>query len=148
MQEAVIGALHIIALVIMAGALASEYFLFRRGMSTQDVEKVLIADFLHLLALASLIITGIIRIHGFEQSTSYYLHNELFLLKLVMVGTIFFLSIYPSITFWYWRSAIRNNRASLITRHQQQLIIWSIRIELFLLLIIPVLSSLVRHGFS
>jgi len=146
--EAIVGAFHIIALVIMSGALASEYFLFRRGMSTKDVEKVLVADSLHLLSLLLLVITGIIRMHWFENQQSYYVENEIFLFKTLMVGTIVLLSIYPSITFWKWRYAIKNNKVSLITRHQQQLIIWSVRIELFLLLIIPLLSSLVRHGYK
>lgn len=148
MLEMIVGANHIIALVIMSGALASEYFLFRRGMSTKDVEKVLVADSLHLLSLFLLVITGFIRMHWLDHPQDYYLSNDVFLLKVFMVGTIVVLSLYPSLTFWKWRYAIKHNKASLITRQQQQLIFWSIRIELFLLLIIPMLSSMVRHGYQ
>ena len=54
-------ALHYCAVITLTGAITSEYFLFRRGMSIEQVRKLLLADSLAALALLLIFITGCCR---------------------------------------------------------------------------------------
>ncbi|CAG8999795.1 MAG: hypothetical protein CENE_01774 [Candidatus Celerinatantimonas neptuna] len=141
--------LHIIAIILLSGALCSENFLFRRGMNADDVKKLLIADAVHAGALVLIIITGLSYILVFNHNAAFnYSQNLFFIAKLVMFAIVVCCSLYPSYTFQRWRKAVRLQRPSLISYHQQRMVSRFIRLELYALLIIPVLVELARAGYG
>lgn len=60
-------ALHYCAVITLTGAITSEYFLFRRGMSIEQVRKLLLADSLAALALLLIFITGVLLVVAHPQ---------------------------------------------------------------------------------
>ena len=60
-------ALHYCAVITLTGAITSEYFLFRRGMSIDQVRKLLLADSLAALALLLIFITGLLLVLAHPQ---------------------------------------------------------------------------------
>ena len=54
MKPELLTALHYCAVITLTGAITSEYFLFRRGMSIEQVRKLLLADSLAALALVDI----------------------------------------------------------------------------------------------
>ncbi|WP_026957478.1 DUF2214 family protein [Aliagarivorans taiwanensis] len=144
--QAINAGLHVIAIVLLAGALCSEAFLFRQGMREDDVEKLLMADFLHAFSTIMIFITGAMRIVIFEEVSANYLDNPYFGLKMLVFFVVVLLSLYPTTTFYRWRKAIRQGSPSMISYRQHGAVIWLIRMELCSLLVIPMLVALSRMG--
>lgn len=141
--------LHIIAIILLSGALCSENFLFRKGMNADDVKKLLIADAVHAGALILVIVTGLLYIFVFNRHATFsHRHNVFFIAKLIMFAIVVCCSLYPSYTFQRWRRAVRLQRPSLISYHQQQMVSRFIRLELCALLIIPIMIELARAGYG
>ena len=63
-----------------------------------------------------------------------------------MVGAV--LSIYPTVTFLGWRTARRNRQVPAISAPTARWLTWVIRLELLLLLVIPLLAALMARGFG
>ena len=68
-------ALHYCAVITLTGAITSEYFLFRRGMSIDQVRKLLLADSLAALALLLIFITGLLLVLAHPQPPPPLLAN-------------------------------------------------------------------------
>lgn len=64
-------ALHYCAAITLTGAITSEYFLFRRGMSIEQVRKLLLADGLAALALLLIFITGVLQVLAHRTNPQY-----------------------------------------------------------------------------
>ncbi|WP_220719435.1 DUF2214 family protein [Agarivorans litoreus] len=146
--EAINAGLHVTAIILLAGALYSEAFLFRRGMTQDDVKKLLLADATHAFSTVLIFITGALRLFLFHSTSHTYLDNPFFALKMLLFFVVVLLSLYPSATFYRWRKALKQGKPSMISYRQHSSVIWLIRLELGVLLLIPMLVTLARAGFG
>lgn len=141
--------LHIIAIILLSGSLCSENFLFRKGMTSADVRKLLIADLVHAGALLLILISGVIFLHSLDKDTCQALvHNRFFIAKITLFIVILISSFYPSLTFHRWRRAARAKRPSLISYSQRRWVSYCIHFELTALIIIPILLELAKAEIS
>ena len=132
--------IHFCALILLTGALTSEYFLFRRGMSIEQVRKLLIADGLAALALLLLFISGLMQLYAEPQGPIALLQLPSYRLKLVLFMLMALSFGYPSRLFYRWRQSLRRGRAPMVSTQQQLWVIWILRIDLLLLMLIPLLA--------
>lgn len=147
--QAINASLHIIAIILLSGALCAEFFLFRKGMTTKDVNTLLIADWVHRFALALILVTGIIYLHSKTEQMQVALFNSpFFVAKLVLFTLLVGLSLYPTLTFRRWRQSVRKQSPSLINYYQIQWVSNCIRLELTALLIIPVLLEFAKASIQ
>ena len=96
-------ALHYCAVITLTGAITSEYFLFRRGMSIEQVRKLLLADSLAALALLLIFITGVLLVVAHPQPPAILLANPGYRTKLLMFFAMAISFGYPSRLVHHWR---------------------------------------------
>ncbi len=100
-------ALHYCAVITLTGAITSEYFLFRRGMSIEQVRKLLLADGLAALALLLIFITGVLQVLAHPDEASVLLANPGYRTKLLLFCVMAISFGYPSRLFYRWRRSLR-----------------------------------------
>lgn len=135
-------ALHYCAVITLTGAITSEYFLFRRGMSIEQVRKLLLADSLAALALLLIFITGVLLVVAHPQPPAILFANRGYRTKLLMFFAMAISFGYPSRLFHHWRRSLRQGRAPLVSTQQQFWVIWILRGNLLLLALLPLLAKL------
>lgn len=135
-------ALHYCAVIILTGAITSEYFLFRRGMSIEQVRKLLLADGLAALALLLIFITGVLLVLAHSEQPTVLLANPGYRTKLLLFCLMVISFGYPSHLFYRWRRSLRHGRAPMVSIQQQFWVIWILRGNLLLLALIPLLATL------
>ncbi|WP_323918046.1 DUF2214 family protein [Aeromonas caviae] len=135
-------ALHYCAVITLTGAITSEYFLFRRGMSIEQVRKLLLADSLAALALLLIFITGVLLVVTHPQPPAILFANPGYRTKLLMFFAMAISFGYPSRLFHHWRRSLRQGRAPLVSTQQQFWVIWILRGNLLLLALLPLLAKL------
>ncbi|MGY3904350.1 DUF2214 family protein [Aeromonas lusitana] len=135
-------ALHYCAVITLTGAVTSEYFLFRRGMSIEQVRKLLIADSLVALALLLIFITGVLQLLAHPLEPRVVLANPGYRIKLLLFFAMAISFGYPSRLFHHWRRSLRQGRAPMVSIQQQFWVVWILRGNLLLLALIPLLAKL------
>lgn len=135
-------ALHYCAVITLTGAITSEYFLFRRGMSIEQVRKLLLADSLAALALLLIFITDVLLVVAHPQPPAILFANPGYRTKLLMFFAMAISFGYPSRLFHHWRRSLRQGRAPLVSTQQQFWVIWILRGNLLLLALLPLLAKL------
>ncbi len=107
MLQLTLATLHLIALGLGLGAVLARGTALREVPDARSLTRAFRADTLWGLAAALWIATGLWRyLGGIEKSTDYYNGNYLFLSKMVLLGAILVLEIWPMITLIRWRLAI------------------------------------------
>lgn len=135
-------ALHYCAVITLTGAVTSVYFLFRRGMSIEQVRKLLLADNLAALALLLIFITGVLQVLAHPMSPAALFANHSYRTKLLLFFVMAISFGYPSRLFHRWRRSLRQGQAPIVSTQQQFWVIWILRGNLLLLALIPVLARL------
>ena len=135
-------ALHYCAVITLTGAITSEYFLFRRGMSIEQVRKLLLADGLAALALLLIFITGVLQVLAHPDQPAILLANPGYRTKLLLFFAMALSFGYPSRLFHHWRRSLRQGRAPIVSIQQQFWVIWILRGNLLLLALLPLLARL------
>ena len=135
-------ALHYCAVITLTGAITSEYFLFRRGMSIEQVRKLLLADSLAALALLFIFITGVLMVLAHPLQPAALLANSGYRTKLLLFFAMALSFGYPSRLFHHWRRSLRQGRAPIVSIQQQFWVIWILRGNLLLLALLPLLARL------
>lgn len=74
--------------------------------------------------------------------------NSLFHAKLGLFILVGLLSILPTLVFIKWRSTVKAGQVPAPSARQVLLVTWSIRLELLLLLVIPLLAALMARGYG
>lgn len=149
LSSALISALHVMALAIGLPGV------FLRGRALEAVAKgdltalprAFAADNAWGIAAALWVVTGLLRAFGgFEKGTAYYLHHNVFWLKLGLFGLIFALELYPMVTLIKWRGQQKKNlplelsKAPLLARLSHA--------ELALTLVIPFVAAAMARGIG
>ena len=100
----VVASLHLLALPIGLSAVWARGWALTRLRSPDHLHSVFVADNLWGLAAVLWIATGLIRLlASLEKSTSYYLHDWVFFVKMGLLVVILLLEIWPMITLIRWR---------------------------------------------
>ena len=107
--------IHLLALGIGLGAIATRARGLRAPVSENRLPGVFIADALWGVAALLWISTGLWRAFGgLEKGSAYYLSSTAFLIKMMLLGLILILEVWPMLTLIRWRAArTKGNRLSL-----------------------------------
>ncbi|MNZ49837.1 hypothetical protein D3C78_676150 [compost metagenome] len=135
-------ALHYCAVITLTGAVTSVYFLFRRGMSIEQVRKLLLADSLAAVALLLIFITGVLLLLAHPVAPVTLLANPGYRTKLLLFFGMAISFGYPSRLFHHWRRSLRQGRPPLVSIQQQFWVIWILRGNLLLLALLPLLAKI------
>jgi putative membrane protein len=109
MLRLALAALHLIALGMGLGAVwARGRALAERPLDLGATRRAFSADTWWGIAAGLWIVTGLWRLlAGTEKATGYYLHNDVFILKMSLLVVILALEAWPMTTLIRWRIAAR-----------------------------------------
>ena len=134
--------LHFVSIFTITGVLISEHLLLKKTLTRAEIGRLSRIDAVYGLAALTLLSAGLtLWLGGFGKPAVYYSQNWIFHLKLTCFLLVGILSIYPTVFF------IRNrkgDRSELVTVPSS--VFWMLRLELFLLAVIPLLAGLMARG--
>lgn len=105
----VLASLHHILAFGLAGLLVAESVLLRPGLRRETIARLLTIDTLYGTVALSLIAIGLGRVFFGLKGSEYYLANHWFWGKMAVFILIGLLSIKPTMTFFGWRRALRDD---------------------------------------
>ncbi|MCQ4274881.1 DUF2214 family protein [Stutzerimonas degradans] len=148
MAYAIAAYLHFLAVFLLFALLLLEHQLLRRPLSFARARSLFRTDLLFGIVAGAALVSGVARAGWYGKGADYYLQNSLFHAKVGLFVAVAVLSIYPTVTFLGWRSALRNRQVPAISAPTARWLTWVIRLELLLLLVIPLLAALMARGFG
>lgn len=142
MADIIVRYLHFIGIIFLSATLIFEYFLLKENMSNENFKRVCRIDAIYGLSALIVLIAGSLLWFVVGKEASFYTSNLLFHIKLTLFLLIGILSISPTIYF----IKNRNTQESIISVPRK--IITFVKIEVLLLLLIPLLATLVANGYG
>ena len=101
--EALLAALHILAILTLVVFLSSQAALCRtEWMNAAVVRRLARLDVIYLVAAVLLLLTGLARLYWGTKGISWYVSQPLFHVKMTLFVLVAALSIKPSLTFRRW----------------------------------------------
>jgi putative membrane protein len=140
--EIILRYFHFISIFAIVGTLSAEHLLLKSRLSRAEIGTLSRIDAVYGIAALTLLIVGLtLWLGGFGKPAIYYTQNWIFHAKITCFAIIGFLSIYPTIFFIKNRKGDATEMVDIPKR-----LIWMLRLELLLLVIIPLLAGLMAHG--
>ena len=148
MGEAIAAYLHYLSIFLLFALLTLEHQLFKRPLDLPRARSLIRVDIAYGLSAGLVLASGIARLLWYGKGPAYYLHNSLFHAKFGLFILIALLSILPTLVFLNWRNDLRAGQVPQLSARLGTLVIMCIRLELLLLLILPLLAALLARGFG
>ncbi len=106
--EAVLAALHIVAILTLVVFLSSQAALCRaEWLNAAVVERLARLDAIYAASAMVLVATGLARVFWGVKGMSWYLSQPMFHFKITLVVAIAIVSIFPTIAFRRWLRKLR-----------------------------------------
>jgi putative membrane protein len=140
--------LHFIAIIGTASLLTTEAVLCRPGIQGDFLHRLKFVDIAYFSFAIAALLTGAMRLFWGAKGRDFYLTNPIFHAKFSLFILVALLSILPTVRFIQWsRSAHSDARyapaAAAVARVRGFLLL-----ELMVLAAIPLLATLLGHGWS
>ena len=140
--------LHHGAAFALVSALVSERILSRDELTLRDARRILNADLIYGIAAGVVLVVGALRVAFFEKGPLYYLHSAPFIAKISLFGIVALLSIYPTLEFLSWRTALRRGEVPTVSEDKMKRIRLVILVELTGVAIIILCAALMARGIG
>ena len=134
--------LHFIAILVLAGALLIENMAISRTISGEDARNLAKVDRIGGLCALLTFLFGLTLWLWVGKPSEFYTGNVIFHLKLGIFILVALLSIYPALFFFRNRNSTAESLAVPVP------VIWILRTEIALLLVLPVLAVLMARGIG
>lgn len=148
MSQAIAAYLHYLTIFGMFALLSLEHVLFKQPLTFERARSLLRIDVAYGMCASLVLFTGAARVIWFGKGADYYLLNSIFYVKVGLFLLVALLSTLPTLTYFNWVHELREGKAPVITPGRARLVIMVIRLELLLLLIIPLFATLMARGFG
>ena len=133
---------HFISIFGIVGTLVSEHMLLKKSLTRAEIGKLARIDAVYGIAALTLLTAGLtLWLGGFGKPSVYYTKNWVFHTKITLFALVGILSIYPTVFFIKNRKGDSNEVVEV-----PKMVFMMLRMELLLLLIIPLLAGLMAHG--
>jgi putative membrane protein len=146
--EAILAYLHFLAILTMVVFISSEAALCRvEWLNAAAVERLARVDMVYGIAAIAVLATGIARTWWGMKGTAWYWTNPLLHVKLGLFIIVGVLSIFPTLTYFRWRKAVRSSGtlpAEAEIRKTRKLVM----IQAHLIALIPLVAVFLARGFG
>ena len=140
--------LHYLGIMTLMATLLAEHVMLQPQMTRWHIQRLAMIDLLLGMAAGVVLITGLLRFAYFGKGTSFYLGNPLFYAKVGLFLLAALLSIYPTVQFLAWRKMLKHDQLPALEPPEVTRLRAVIRLELALLLVIPLLAVLMARGIG
>lgn len=140
--------LHFLGIMALMATLLAEYVTLQPNMTRLLIQRLAVIDLSYGMAAGIVLITGVLRFAYFGKGMPYYLGNTLFYVKVGLFLLIALISIYPTVKFLSWRRMLKHDSLPEVDMHSVTRLRYVVRLELGLLLVIPLLAVLMARGIG
>jgi putative membrane protein len=138
--------IHHAAAFLVVAALMVELVVLKSELTPTSARSVLRMDAVYGIAALVLLVAGFARVFFTEKGSAYYFDSGSFLLKLALFIVVGLLSIYPTLKFLGWRTALREGRVPDFDPATRRRVRMLIHIELTLLFVIMLMAIMMARG--
>lgn len=146
MADAIAASLHYLSIFVLFALLSAEHLLFKPELDVATARRLQRIDIAYGASAGLVLATGLVRVLWFGKGLDYYLHNWLFHTKVALFLLVGLLSILPTFCFLNWRNGLLAGQAPVVEPRQARWVILTIRLELLILLFLPLLAALMARG--
>ena len=146
--EAILAYLHLLAILTMVVFISSEAALCRvQWLNAAVVERLAKVDRVYGIAAIAVLVTGVARTWWGVKGTAWYWSNPLLHVKLTLFIVIGVISIFPTLTYFRWRKALRSN-GTLPGEVEISKTRRLVMVQAHLLAVIPLVAVFLARGFG
>ena len=140
--EALVRALHFIAIMAMAGALISSHLSLSKELPRRTLRRLAVVDIIFYVSAALTLTAGLILWFGVGKPASYYLSNGLFHGKITLFVIAIALGIPASL---FWRKQGKGEPDELVPLPRKVRPLQGVQLVIVFVLI-PIMATMVARG--
>ena len=144
----VVAYLHFIGIMTLMATLLTEHVTLQPNMTRLQMKRLAMTDLIYGMSAGIVLITGLLRFAYFGKGMHFYLGNPLFYVKVGIFLLVALISIYPTVRFLSWRKMLKQDQIPEVDTQSVTRLRYIVRLELGLLLIIPLLAVLMARGIG
>lgn len=133
---------HFLGIILLASTLFTEHIMLKKVMIPAEMKKLAVVDLIYGISAILVLASGLTLWFAVGKPATFYNSNPIFHTKITLFLVVGVMSIYP--TMFILKS--RKSKAETIAVPKK--IIMMLRIEILLLLIIPLLAVLMAQGYG
>lgn len=141
MDDLIFRYLHFLGIIVLSASLFTEHLLLKSELAPAELKRIAIVDMIYGLSALTVLAAGLILWFWVGKPAEFYSRNPVFMIKLTLFVIMALISIYPTVFFIKHRKATTNVFLPSI-------IIVLIRIEMLILVILPLLAVLMARGIG
>jgi len=139
---------HFLGMMMLMATLLAEHVTLQPQMTRLHIQRLAMIDLFYGIAAGIVFLTGLLRFAYFGKGIHFYLGNPLFYVKVGMFLLVALISVYPTRRFLAWRKMLTQGDPPALDPHTVTRLRIVIRLELGLLLVIPLLAVLMARGIG
>jgi putative membrane protein len=128
--------------------LLAEHVTLQPQMTRVHIQRLAMIDLFYGIAAGIVFLSGLLRFAYFGKGIHFYLGNPLFYVKVGMFLLVALISVYPTRRFLAWRKMLTQGDPPALDPHTVTRLRIVIRLELGLLIVIPLLAVLMARGIG
>lgn len=140
--------LHHIAAFMLFAALVLEFVIARSEFNFDNARRLLLADRVYGLCAGVVLVVGLMRVFLFEKGAAFYFHSAPFITKLALFLIVGLLSIFPTMVFLSWRTALKNHETPKVEADTLARIRRVIHLELVGVVLIILCAAMAARGIG
>ena len=148
MSQAILAYLHYLSIFVLFALLSIEHVQFKLPLDLRRARSLMITDIAYGVSASVVLLTGTLRVFWSGKGLDYYLSNSLFLIKVGLFLLIGLISTLPTFTFLNWRNDLLAEKIPDVSGRQARWVTLCVRIELLLLLAMPLLAVFMARGYG
>lgn len=148
MTAAILAYLHYLTIFVLFALLSIEHVQFKPPLDLPRARSLLITDLSAGFCASLVLLTGSLRLFWSGKGLDFYLHNPLFLTKVGLFLLLGSLAILPTLTIFNWRNDLQAGQTPRISARQARWVTLCIRLELLILLVMPLLAVFMARGYG
>lgn len=146
--DAALSAAHFLALLVMVGAIAAEGFVMRLAPSASVLRLLARIDIFYGASAGVLLAAGAGRVFFGLKDASFYLHSHAFWGKIAVFLIIGLISIWPTVKFLNWGTALRKDGSFLPPEAEWKTVRRIVTSESHLLVLVVIFAVLMARGIG
>ncbi|HVR46094.1 MAG TPA: DUF2214 family protein [Candidatus Binatia bacterium] len=147
-RDALLHFAHFVCIFVLASLLAGELLLLRRSLSREGVAQLQGVDRYYGMMAGLVIVTGLLLVFFGEKGASYYAHNAIFWVKMVIFVTIALISIAPTIAYLRWNQRLGADGSIVLDDGEYRRLRTLLWVQIGLFVFLPLCAALMANGIS
>lgn len=135
--------LHFVSLIVLMAAVLGQHLMLKATMTRAEIKQVQRLDIVYAVMVVIVLLTGFAQWFWTGKPADFYSSNPVFHTKITLFLIVGIISIYPSV---FLGKGKKGDPEEIVTVPKG--LIWSVRIELLLLFLMPLLATLIGRGIG